>query len=237
MNKKLLTALTFMAACPVIGVLPQLHAENSNKVEYASLNDRQDHARFHSMIDVAAGVYTEMVKGSHGSVPQSVLTKANCIAVLPNVMTGAIVVGGTHGTGLVSCKNGVGTWSQPAAISLNNASIGLQAGAKATDLVLFFQTKEAEEALKKGEFSIGADMSVVAGKYDSGFDSAGAGIVAFNRIEGLFAGISVSGGKIARDQDEIARYYGKDVNYRALLDGEKFPDSADYTNKLTRLYP
>jgi lipid-binding SYLF domain-containing protein len=226
-----------MTTCPVIGGLPNLYAEHHVQVALSSADDHPDQVRFHSMIDVASNVYRAIVKGAHGSVPPSVLSKANCIAVLPNVITGAIVIGGTHGTGLVSCKNDLGNWSQPAAITLNNASIGLQAGAKATDLVLFFQTKEAEEALKKGDFSMGADVSAVAGKYDSGFDSAGAGIVAFNRIEGFYAGVSISGGKIAKDQGEIARYYGTNVDFRALLNNTNYPDSAEYTKKLTILFP
>lgn len=98
--------------------------------------------------------------GSNGKVPESVLKHAKCIAILPNVITGAFVIGGTHGEGLASCKNTNDSWSQPVPITLNQGSIGLQAGAKSADIVLFFQSKDAVTALKRGNITLGADVSV-----------------------------------------------------------------------------
>ena len=237
MNKKMVLLIASLASAPLAVYVGSARAEKREQIALAAEVAKPDQARFHAMIDVASSVYSAIAKGPHGTVPESVLVKSRCIVVLPNVMTGAILLGGSHGSGLASCKSEAGNWSQPAAISLNQASIGLQAGVKAADLVLFIQTKEAEQALKKGEFTLGSDVSAVAGKYDSGFDSSGAGVVAFNRAEGLFAGASISGGKVSRDQGEIARYYGKDVDYQALLDGQASPDSSGYTQKLTQMFP
>jgi lipid-binding SYLF domain-containing protein len=162
---------------------------------------------------------------------------ALCIGVIPNVMTGAFIVGGTHGEGLVSCKENDNSWSQPATISLNQGSIGLQAGAKTADVVIFFQTKQAVEALKRGNFAFGADVSAVAGTYDSNINTDNAGVLVYTRSEGLFAGASVNGSRVGKEQDMLERYYGEKIDYSALLDGRTAPDSKGYTQSLTKLFP
>ncbi len=237
MKKKMVLLIASLSTTQFTAYIGSVAAEKREHVALAAEITKSDEARFHSMIDIAGDVYRAIAKGGHGSVPENVLENSRCIAILPNVVTGAILLGGTHGAGLVSCRGEAGNWSQPAAISLNQASIGLQAGVKAADLVLFIQTKEAEQALKKGEIILGSDVSAVAGKYDSGYDSSGAGVVVFHRSEGLYAGASISGGTIVKNQDEINRYYGKNVDFQALLDCQVMPDSSGYARKLTQMFP
>lgn len=193
--------------------------------------------RFQEMINKATEVYKSIVKDAHDGVPVGVTTNARCIAVLPNVLTGALGVGAAHGDGLASCKLQNGKWSQLAAISLREGSIGLQAGAKKTDLVLFFQTPESETALKNGKISFGAEASAVAGKYEKSFDTAKAGVVVYSHTKGVFAGASINGSRIGKDTDELVSYYGKTVNYTAILEGNQSPDTTAYSDKLTTMFP
>jgi lipid-binding SYLF domain-containing protein len=202
----------------------------------ADVKDRNQ-LRFYKMIDESSEVYDAIANGPRHEVPSSVRNNTRCIAVMPSVMTGAFVVGGTHGEGLASCRDDNNNWSQPAALSLNQGSIGLQAGAKSVDLVLFFQSKEAMQALKRGNFSLGADVSAVAGNYDSTLDTKNAGVLVYSRTEGLFAGVSVNGGNIGSDDTQTRRNYGKRVDYRTLLENREYPDATGYTEKLTKLFP
>ena len=64
-----------------------------------------------------------MIKGTHGAVPASILAKARCIVVLPDLVTGAVVVGGTHGVGVASCKEN-NSWTPPAFVNMNAVSFG-----------------------------------------------------------------------------------------------------------------
>ena len=201
------------------------------------MKETEVNSNFVKMVNQASEVYSTIAKGSHGEVPMSVKAGARCIAVLPNVMTGALVIGGTHGEGLVSCKDAAGAWSQPIPISLNQGSIGLQAGAKSTDLVLYIESKKAEQALKDGSFAIGADVSAVAGKYDAALDVSTAGVVVYSRTNGVFAGASVSGSNIRKDEDQVRNFYGRDVNSNATLNNTEAPDSTLYSKKLTDLFP
>ena len=203
----------------------------------ARMGEIKENMEFHRMIDSAAEVYISIAKGKHGEVPLRVLEKARCIAILPNVVTGALVIGATHGTGIATCKNSDNAWSQPASISLNEGSIGLQAGAKSTDLVLFFQNNLAVKALKSGNFALGTDVSAVAGKYDSKIDTSTASVLVYARTGGLFAGVSVNGSKISQNRENIKTYYGRDADFSDLLEGKESPDSSGYSRKLINLLP
>jgi len=200
------------------------------------MTDKLPESSYAKMIDAATRVYQETVKGEK-QVPRKVLSAARCIAVIPDVLTGALVIGGTHGNGLASCKTSRGTWSEPVAISLTEGSIGVQAGAKSTDLVLFFQNDRAERALKQGKLLLGADASAAAGEYDAAYDWSSAGIVAYSRTDGVFAGASIGGSQIGKDSDRMATYFGKSADYLGTLEGRLTPDSSNYAVKLTKLFP
>lgn len=68
-------------------------------------------------------------------------------------------------------------------------------------------------------------------------DTSRAGVVVFRRAEGLFAGVSVNGAKITKNQKDLDSRYGKKVDYIAVLNGFQSPDDSGYTKKLTKLFP
>ncbi len=229
---------TLVLCLPSIGYAEDLSGDELDDAVRAKMTDiRDSEAEFHNMVDRTSEVYSAIVKGVHGEVPAQVLRNARCIAILPGVLSGAVVVGVTHGEGLASCKDNKGSWSQPAAISLNQATIGMQAGAKSTDFVLFFQTEESATAFKNSEIVIGTDVSAVVGTYDSEIDTSKAGMLVYSQTKGAFAGISLNGGTLRESTKNTESYYGKKVDYIALLEGREMPDESDYTNKLTSLFP
>jgi lipid-binding SYLF domain-containing protein len=238
MIQKFALTLAVAALCSPFAVRAEKHMSRScEKPNRAVGQETIDQSRFRTMVHEASEAYSSIAKGAHGKVPTNVLNNALCIGVLPGVMTGAFVVGGTHGEGLVSCKVKDNSWSAPATISLNQGSIGLQAGAKSVDVVLFFQTKQAVEALKKGHFAIGTDVSAVAGTYDSNISTAAAGVIVYAHSEGLFAGASVNGGMVGKEQEKLERFYGEKIDYTALLDGSQIPESTGCSYRLTKLFP
>ncbi len=237
MNGKVILAFVLALSCPIIGSAENQKTQSMDEASRARMGLTKDEARFQKIVDQSSEAYAAIVKGTQGAVPASVLSSARCIAVLPGVLSGALVVGGTHGNGLASCRDTNNAWSQPAAVSLNQGSIGLQVGAKSADIVLFIQSNEAVAALKSGNFKIGADMSAVAGAYDTGVDMSQAGVVAYTRAEGLFAGAAVTGGTISKNETDLERFYGKRVDFAALLDSRETPDSSGYSQKLTKQFP
>jgi lipid-binding SYLF domain-containing protein len=236
-NKKIAIIFALLVSAPMIGQAESRIEQNQDLSARARLEVVKDQSAFQELIADSAEAYRSILNGDNKAIPSTVLKNARCIAVLPNVITGAVVVGGTFGEGLASCKNNNGSWSQPTAIALSQGSIGLQAGGKSADMVMYFQSKEAVSALKKGEFTIGTDISAVAGTYDNTKDTSGAGVVVYSRSEGAFAGVSITGSKIANNQKALDSYYGRKVEYAALIEGRDTPDSVGVTKKLTSLFP
>ncbi len=191
-----------------------------------------------AIITRASNVYSSFTKSGQ-KVPQSVLDKAQCIAVIPQTVTAALVVGGTHGDGIASCRLSDNTWSSPAFVDLNAASIGAQAGAKETDVVLYFTSTRTANALRTGKIDFGADASVVAGNFERTFDVSNAGVVAYQANSGAFLGASIGGGTLSSSDQSNRAYYGKDVQVNQILNGTESTSAAtrDAADALLRQFP
>ena len=58
----------------------------------------------------AAIVLKEIVKISDKGIPQDLLTKATCVAVIPGMKKGGFIFGGNYGRGLMSCRTEQRGW-------------------------------------------------------------------------------------------------------------------------------
>ncbi len=164
-------------------------------------------------------VYRTLGRDQAYTVPQSIISRANCVAVVPNVVTAAAVIGGSHGSGVASCKTAAGKWSQPLFVNMSGVSFGAQIGVKSSDYIIYFTDNKAMNALKNGRVQFGADTSVVAGSFEKSFELGNAGAVIFQHTSGAFVGASVMGGAITQDEEQNRAYYGKNVQTAALLNG------------------
>jgi lipid-binding SYLF domain-containing protein len=169
-------------------------------------------------------------------VPTQVLEGAKCVAVIPKLIKGAFIVGGEHGTGVATCKTANNTWSAPAPFSVSGVSWGPQIGGKSTDLVMFIMNNEGMTDLIKGHIKLGADVSAAAGPVgrsasaDAGYK---AGILTYSSSKGAFIGASLNGAELQQDNDATKRWYGKEVSFKDILEGnEKIPnaEARDFVN-------
>src|SRR5215831_18731913 len=110
------------------------------KEESASIRDQAEQS------EKAANVFNEIMKAPDRSIPESVLNKAECIAVFPGVIKGGFIVGGRGGRGVASCRT-TGGWSAPAFFNLGGGSFGLQIGVEATDFVFLFMNQNGMNSL------------------------------------------------------------------------------------------
>jgi len=169
----------------------------------------------------AEEVYEELLGAPDRTVPERLLERAECIAVFPNVIKGAIGWGGRHGRGVVSCRQD-GDWSPPAFFQISGGSFGLQIGGQSTDFVLFFMTEDSARSLIKSKSTLGADASVAAGPLGRTAEAStdlrmDAQILAYSKSKGIFAGISLEGGRLAPDPKSNAAYYGELLSAREIL--------------------
>ena len=107
-------------------------------------------------------------------------------AVYPTVGTGALIVGGAHGTGLVYKNVTISALMHPyqakgkivGRSSLSQGTIGLQAGGQAYSEIIFFKDKAAFDSLKDGKLKLAAKASAIAVTAGASADAAYEGGVA-----------------------------------------------------------
>ena len=159
------------------------------------------------------------LQANNAKIPAGKLSSAQCVAIFPKVTSAALVVGGAHGNGVVTCKGADNKWSRPGFLDLTGASIGAQAGAKQGDLVLLFMNEKARTALNKGSITFGADVTATLGSSDVGaeINTAGADVVAYASESGLFAGAALNGVRISPDQSDLDEYYKEVTTFQKTI--------------------
>ena len=184
-------------------------------------------------LNEATAVYKHISEGKMGKVPQSVLDKTKCVAIFPKTVTVSAGVGGSHGDGVGFCKTSAGTWENPMFLNLIGGSIGIQAGVKSADIVLYITGDKAVEALKQGNFKVGGELSAVAGTFDKSMEAPHAEVIAYSRSEGLFVGASLDGVNISRDDSDERAFYGsREANLTARMPGDIEREVNELRNEL-----
>jgi SH3 domain-containing YSC84-like protein 1 len=166
-------------------------------------------------LDEAATVLTEIMNATDTTIPRDLLEKAHCAVVVPGMKKAAFIVGGKFGRGFITCRQ-AGKWSSPGAVRVEGGSVGLQIGGSEVDLVLLVMNEEGARKLLDSQFTLGGEGTVAAGpvgrtaaaKTDAKLT---AGILAWARSRGAFAGISLEGATLRQDLDANRDLYGRRV--------------------------
>jgi lipid-binding SYLF domain-containing protein len=174
--------------------------------------------------DQASEVLTRILRIPEESIPEKLLAEAQAIAVIPDVVKGAFVVGGRRGRGLIAVRGADGTWSNPSFLTLTGGSFGFQAGVQSADVVLVFRSARGVDSIVNGKFTLGGDASVAAGPVGrsaqaSTDEQLKAEIFAYSRARGLFAGVSLDGTALRIDNKSNQRVYGPGTTPRAIFEG------------------
>lgn len=181
----------------------------------ADLKDRLEKARM---------VVTSLSDTPDHGIPDAIVEKAVCVAVVPSMVKAAFGIGGEYGQGVVTCRTGHG-WSAPVFIRVAGGSYGFQIGAKATDLVMVATNQQGMQALLKTKFKIGADASAAAGPVGrtAGAHTSinmNAELLTYSRSKGLFAGVDLNGATVNENQDDTDVFYGHHYGFAQILSGK-----------------
>lgn len=193
-------------------------------------------------VQKSADVLQSVMKLPEKGIPPALLRDAKAVAIIPGVIKGAFMVGGRHGTGVLSVRNEDNSWSDPIFVSITGGSIGWQVGGTSTDLVLVFKALKDVDKLLQGKFTLGADAAVAAGPVGRKAEAATdvtlqSGILSYSRSKGLFAGLSLEGAALLIDDAADAAYYGQEITARDILAGKamkKQPASKRLQQELTK---
>lgn len=195
-----------------------------------------------------AVVLKEITEAPDKGIPQDLLDRCACVAVIPGMKKGGFIFGANYGKGLVSCRtnSGEGPWSAPSMLLLEGGSFGLQIGAQSVDLVLVIMNLSGIDSLLNTKFTLGGDASVAAGPV--GRTAAAetdvllsAQILAYSRARGLFGGLVIKGGVVRPDSDANHVLYGRATEPKTILfqaPGSDVPrDAKIFLDELTRISP
>jgi lipid-binding SYLF domain-containing protein len=174
-------------------------------------------------LDEAAAVFSEIMATPDKGIPQDLLEKAHCIVIVPELKTGAFIVGGKYGKGYVSCRNKSGTgWSAPGTVRIEGGSVGFQIGGSSTDLIMLVMSERGSDKLLSSKFTLGAEGSVAAGPVGRTATAQTdaqlhADILSWSRSQGLFAGVALEGATLRQDLDDNTALYGKPLENRQIV--------------------
>ena len=188
------------------------------KSNRAASDDRLDHA---------GRVLGEIMAAPDKGIPEEVLEHAKCVAVVPHMLKGGFVFGGENGRGVATCRTGSG-WSAPAFFAITGGSWGLQIGVEGVDLVMIIQNDRGMQQLLASEFQLGGDASAAAGPVGRHASAdtdwkLNTEILTYSRARGAFAGLTLTGAAIRRDDDSMHSIYGRQVSTRSVLMGKVAP--------------
>jgi lipid-binding SYLF domain-containing protein len=176
-------------------------------------------------LDDAATAFKEVMGTPDRAIPQELLTKAQCIIIVPNLVKAGFIFGGKYGRGFASCRKGNAGWSAPAAIRIEGGSFGLQIGGSWTDVFMLVMNEKGMDRLLSTKFTLGGDASAAAGPVgrstQAETDAAmTAEILTWSRSRGLFAGVSITGATLREDSGWNQELYGKKLTNREIITGK-----------------
>jgi lipid-binding SYLF domain-containing protein len=189
-------------------------------------------------LERAGKVMTEIMAAPDNGIPEEVLAHARCIAVVPHMLKGGLVFGAENGRGVATCRipdsdhpGQFKGWSAPAFFAISGGSWGLQIGVEGIDLVMVIQNDRGMQQLLSSKFELGGDISAAAGPVGRHASAdtnwkLDTEILTYSRAKGIFAGLTLNGAAIRRDDSSMNALYGHEVTNHAVLTGQVTPPSS-----------
>ncbi len=197
----------------------------------AQVSAAQDKSKDAERLNSASAVIEEVMGTPDKAIPQSILSGASCVVVVPSYKKGAFLVGAQYGQGVATCRTPQG-WSAPVFVKLEGGSFGFQAGGQETDLILVAMNRDGLQHMLSSKFKIGGDVAASAGPVgrdaQAGTDwKLNAEFLTYSRSKGLFAGIDLDGTVLSQNTNDTRAEYGAAVPYKTVLQGGvPTPDNA-----------
>ena len=171
----------------------------------------------------AGGILDEIMAAPDSGIPDNIIGKADCIAIVPSLKKGGFIVGGSYGKGVATCRLASG-WSAPVFFRMEGGSLGFQIGAQEVDLIMVVMNQKGMTTMLHNKAKLGADVSAAAGpvgRHAEGMTDwkLRAQVLTYSRARGLFAGVSLEGSSIRQDNDDTRAFYGRMVPYSTSLAG------------------
>ncbi len=177
------------------------------------------------------------------AIPSAVLSRARGIVIAHQFKAGFLVAfQGGYAVALVKKRDG--HWSVPGFMRAGEASIGLQAGGKATDVIYVLMDEEATHRLLQTRFNIGVDAKAVAGPHasevESSTDILKVPVLIYSKSSGLYAGATLKGGYLTADDTANQLFYHTNYGMPEILYSDwvtPVPEAVPLMNYVQQIAP
>ncbi|KAH8754587.1 hypothetical protein F5883DRAFT_431273 [Diaporthe sp. PMI_573] len=157
-------------------------------------------------------------------IPTEVLQRCVGLAIFTTMRSG-LWMSGAGGSGVVVARKENGDWSPPSGIHVQTLGFGFMAGIDIYDCVAVINTREALKAFSKFRFTLGGELSAVAGPLGVGglleieVSKANKPIFTYMKSRGVYCGIQLDTTVIIERNNENARFYGEKVPIDEIFAG------------------
>src|ERR1700739_5108393 len=100
-------------------------------------DDQSKESKAADRVQAAADVLNESQSARDSGIPEDILGRSRCVAVVPSMLKGGFIVGGKYGRGLASCRTAKG-WSSPAFFTVAGGRGGFPIGGAGGGPVLLY---------------------------------------------------------------------------------------------------
>jgi lipid-binding SYLF domain-containing protein len=183
-------------------------------------------AKLVDRLQAAADVIHEVEGSPDKGIPESILSGAACVVVVPHYKKGAFVIGAQYGQGAATCRTHDGRWSAPVFVRLEGGSFGWQIGGQSTDLILVAMNEHGLQHMLSSKFKLGGDAAATAGPVGRNAQastdaSLRAEFLTYSRSQGLFAGLDLDGTVLSQNADDTRTFYGANIPFESVLHGNQ----------------
>jgi lipid-binding SYLF domain-containing protein len=169
------------------------------------------HEETRETVNAAEAAFSRFARDPEMRWMQENLPKAKAVMICPRILQAGFIIGGAGGRCVVVARR-ASAWSGPAFYKIATGSLGLQAGAQASEMVVLVMTDKAVNSLLATSFKLGGDVSIAAGPIGAGAGApVTADMVSFVRSKGLYGGINLDGSVITVDDNANQAFYGRAV--------------------------
>jgi SH3 domain-containing YSC84-like protein 1 len=159
------------------------------------------------------------------------LQGAHAVIIVPSFYKAGFIAGVSGGSAILVPRTGQNAWGQPAFITMQAGSVGLQAGVSAAEMVIFVMSDKGLVDLLNNRFRVGGTASIAVATVGAEIAAstvlnAPTDYIALARNTGLFAGLAIEGAGFAEDIDAATIFYGREVTLGDIIIRKKVSNGA-----------
>lgn len=197
-------------------------SKSSVEDKVVTIPDKKTLNKSERKVAKAIRTFEEFVSDPDINIPTELLSQSEGIIIIPDIVQAGFFFGGKRGIGVMSLRNDDGSWSNPAFIKMTGGSLGLQIGAKSSDIVLIFPKREMVHEAFTGSYKLGGNVSGTAGSLgrnpvDSTREYSKKKIYAYSRSSGLYGGVSLEGSELSFNSKRNREFYGETLSPRQIF--------------------